>query len=193
MVVRGKKMTVIVPILLIFLVGGPLVVHEALRLTELLSQCRQRWVENDRLLHNTICTADSRYAHGSKVEDVCKQAYAENAVSPEACALRELWRQGAVYHLWDSVVGSPWMLFGLLGGVLFLFFQAWQYRAQRHLQERMYKHTMELVNGARASPLPPSPPPIQFIMPPSQPQSRYDYEHEYERAQLDRPRSRLDL
>jgi hypothetical protein len=180
---------ILVPFLLLLLVGGPLLIHEGLRLADLHAQCTQRWIENAMLLQNSICTTDARYSHGPKVEDACRQAKLENAISPEACAFRELWRQGAFYTLWDSVIGSPWMLFGLLGGALFLLFQGWQYRAQRQQSERMYERHMELL--ARQVPLPPSPPAIQFIMPP-QPQPQPQYQHQYDRL-VDRPRSRVDL
>lgn len=182
------------PLFLILLVGAPLIIHEGLRLADLHAQCTQRWIENAMLLQNPICAADARYSHGAKVEDACRAAKAENAISPEACAFRELWRQGAPYRVWDSVISSPWMLFGLLGGSLFLLFQAWQYRAQRAQQERMYERHMELVASVRA-PLSPSPPPIQFIMPAQQPEPPRALHYEYDERQprLGGPRSVLDL
>lgn len=183
----------IIPLLLLLLVGCPLLIHEGLRLADLHGQCTQRWIENAMLVQNSICTSESRHLHGTKMEQVCRQAHDENTVSPEACAFRELWRQGAVYRLWDSVVGSPWMLFGLLGGALFLLFQTWQHRAQRQLQERMYEKTMAIMSSsAHRVPLPPSPPPIQFIMP-AQPQLQHQHHDDHAYARLGGPRSVLDL
>lgn len=164
----------LLPFALLLFVGAPLLVHEVLRLRELHNTCTQHWIENALLLQHQ-CATPAGHTRGAKLETVCREAEAENAVSPEACALREIWRQGAAYRLWDSVVGSPWTLFGVLCTLLALCFLAWQASAQRAFQERMYERTLREVTRASppvlaASPLPPPPPPppIQFIMPDSQ-------------------------
>jgi len=130
---------------------------------------------------------------------VCREAAAENAVSPEACAFRELWRQGATYRLWDSVVGSPWTLFGVLCALLALLFLAWQASAQRTFQERMYERTLREVTRAATPPPPmltaaPPPPQIQFIMPPPQMRRRSSSAYDYlPMPRLGEEPSRVDL
>lgn len=178
-------------LLVLLFVGGPLVVHEALRLAELHTQCTQHWVENALLLQNSVCADPrQRHVHGAKMEHTCRTAQEENAVSPHACAWRELWRQGGAYRLWDSIVGSPWMLFGLLSVCGLFLFQAWQHRAQRHLQERMYRETLELVKPLPQQPQPmPQLPPIQLLMP--SPSIHYEQQQHY--PQRSHTRQLVDL
>jgi hypothetical protein len=176
-------------LLLLLFIAGPLVVHEGLRLVDLHTQCTQHWIENALLIQNGICSDPrQRHAHGAKMEQTCREAEQENKVSPEACAFRELWRQGGVYQLWSSVVGNPWMLFGLFGVTLLFAFQAWQYRAQRAMQERLYLETVAAVRppqalapAPQALPAPQQQPPIQLIMPSQwlDPRHRYDDDVEH--------------
>lgn len=182
----------ILPLLLVIFAGGPFAVHEALRLADHYTQCTQHWLENALLLQNPICSdPHQRHVHGAKIEQTCRVASEENAVSPHACAWRELWRQGGAYRLWDSIVGSPWMLFGIVGICIFFAFQAWQHRAQRQLQERMYEKTLELTQKPASYP---QLPPIQVLMPPApQPQPQYYQPYEPDYAYLPSRRQVVDL
>jgi hypothetical protein len=155
------------PFALVLFVLGPLLAHEILRFNEHHHDCTQQWLENEMLLRNAMCSdARQRNAHGPKMEQTCRQAEQENSVSPGACAVRQLWRQGALYHLWDAFVGSPWMLFGLAGVAIIMAFQGWQYRAQRQMQERLYRETVLMHQQITPppSPVPAQPQPIQLIM-----------------------------
>jgi hypothetical protein len=192
----AQKKTMLFPLLALF-IAGPLLVHETLRLVDLQGQCTQRWIENALLIQNGICSDPrQRHAHGAKMEQTCREAEQENTVTPWACAFREMWRQGGLYRLWDAVVGSPWMLFGLAGVALLFCFQALQYRAQRTLQERMYRETLAMVHAPQ---LPaPAPAPIQFIMPSAWLQGGSggsgavdDYNYGRDRGRIQR--SRVDL
>ena len=138
------------------------------------------------------------------MEQTCREAEQENKVSPEACAFRELWRQGGLYQLWSSVVSNHWMLFGLCGVTLLFLFQAYQYRAQRQMQERLYKETVAAVQPRAPIAAPPTipaiapQPPIQLIMPSQWLDPRHRYDDDVEHYVYGAPprlqqRSRVDL
>lgn len=137
----------IVPLSISILIG-PLFIYESIRLYSLFHACTATWKTNDALLVNPTCSDPwLRNSHGDKQQELCKQAHAENLISPMSCAWKRLWLEGEPYKVWSTISDSPIMIFSItLPAVLMIIYMCFQScnvraisRQQLEFQGKMYE------------------------------------------------------
>jgi hypothetical protein len=177
--------------ILISIVLTPFVVHEGLRFYTLRLTCERVHTENALLLENPLCADPwQRHLHGTKQEQVCARAAAENAMSPMACAWSAMWTQGEVARVWAMLTESHWMLASVVVPstllIIYLYFSA---RKERERENRQYEFQKEMFNRY-ATPPPPPPTPAQALLPSPPFQRSIEHGYDYNNNADNRKRAR---
>lgn len=149
--------SLLISTLLVFTVG-PFCIYEALRFYHANLDCEKQHRENAEILKSTTCDAWHLHSMGNKVTSMCKEAYAENQITPHACAWRRMWTEGEVMRVWTMLTDSHLMLWAtmvpLVGLILYLWIASRNERLREErllkMQESMYEKTLAMIQ-------PPSP------------------------------------
>lgn len=119
----------------------PIYHYESARFQECLGDCREQYIENNRILKNPICDNPAeRILHGKKAQHICLQAQKENRQRPSVCALKKWWQEGELYGLYYRIAGSNLMLLSIILPTIFMIvYSLFTYCVYKNTQESFMK------------------------------------------------------